>query len=304
MPRYQRAPLKVAARKRATPAPSEDERRAVQRPAPIGNRAIARIVDSVRRREADGEELPERIRAGVEGLSGYALDDVRVHRGSNRADALGAYAFTKGSDIHVADGGDEHLAHEAWHVVQQKGGRVPADSERDGTPVNEDDALEHEADAMGARALTAAPASREGLKSVAAAPVAAQLKCKLCGAKSHSESKCPKAEKKDTGEEKSGGRGLLKAGKKEKDLFELILPKLDHESMYGPGAKSLVGGYKGKSNGLKDNSIRIDRQGLGNVQFQIGDDSYACAIFEQDTEPDAIIAALRKSLNSGKNEEA
>ncbi len=37
---------------------------------------------------------------------------------------LNALAYNSGSPIHVAPGQDQHLPHEAWHVVQQKQGRV------------------------------------------------------------------------------------------------------------------------------------------------------------------------------------
>ncbi|MEO8541124.1 MAG: DUF4157 domain-containing protein [bacterium] len=270
----------------------------VARLAAAGNRAISRRI-------AEDEALPRDLRSRMEGLSGYALGDVRVHRGSSEPARMDALAFTQGSTIHLGSGQDEHLAHEAWHVVQQKQGRVPTTGEVDGRPLNHTTALEAEADAMGERAMASETKGTGSLQNVSApstSPV--QLKCGNCGAGSHSTKKCPKLAKPAAAETSSGGRGLTKAGKKEKGLFELILPKLDHESMYGKGAKSLVGGYNGKSNGLKDNSVRIDRQGLGNVQFQIGDDSYACAEFEQDDEPAAIIAALRKSLESGENETA
>ena len=50
-------------------------------------------------------------------------------------------------------GQERHLPHEAWHVVQQAQGRVkPTMQLQDGVPVNDDQGLEHEADAMGARA--------------------------------------------------------------------------------------------------------------------------------------------------------
>lgn len=266
-----------------------------------GNRTISRIV------QQDPEGLPRDLRARLEGLSGFSLADVRVHRGSSEPERMDAFAFTQGSAIHLGAGQEEYLAHEAWHVVQQKQGRVPVTGEASGRPLNHSLALESEADDMGARAHSAKPAARGAALASVAAPAHSpvQLKCRLCGAKSHNENKCPKAEKPEK-EESSGGRGLLPAGPKERELFEAILPRLDVESMYGSGGKSLVGGNKGKPNGLapKLKSVRIDRQGLGNVQFQIGDDSYACAEFEQDTEPEAIIAALRASLLSGKNEQA
>jgi len=99
------------------------------------------------------DALPAGIRAGVEHLSGHALDDVRVHRNSAQAASVGALAYTQGNDIHVAPGQEQHLAHEAWHVVQQREGRVPVTGSVAGRPLNDDRALESEADRMGSLAL-------------------------------------------------------------------------------------------------------------------------------------------------------
>ena len=93
--------------------------------------------------------LPDRLKAGVEALSGLAMDDVRVHRNSTEPVKLGALAFTKGSDIHLGPDQEEHLPHEAWHVVQQKQGRVKATAQLKGVAINEDATLEAEADRMG-----------------------------------------------------------------------------------------------------------------------------------------------------------
>ena len=35
-----------------------------------------------------------------------------------------AHAYAQGTDIHIGPGQEKHLPHEAWHVVQQKQGRV------------------------------------------------------------------------------------------------------------------------------------------------------------------------------------
>ena len=96
--------------------------------------------------------LPGRLRAGVEGLSGLAMDDVRVHRNSSEPAKLGALAFTRGTEIHLGPGQEQHLPHEAWHVVQQKQGRVQATTQMKGAAVNDDAGLEREADRMGAMA--------------------------------------------------------------------------------------------------------------------------------------------------------
>lgn len=97
--------------------------------------------------------LPDGLKTGVEALSGIALDDVRVHFNSSRPAQLQALAYTQGSEIHVAPGQERHLPHEAWHVVQQKQGRVRATMQLKGTAINDDAGLEREAEVMGARAL-------------------------------------------------------------------------------------------------------------------------------------------------------
>jgi hypothetical protein len=76
-----------------------------------------------------------------------------VHYNSTKPAEVGALAYTQGANIHVAPGQEKHLAHEAWHVVQQAQDRVqPTMQLKDGVPINDDKGLEHEADVMGAKA--------------------------------------------------------------------------------------------------------------------------------------------------------
>ena len=96
--------------------------------------------------------MPDTLKAGIEDLSGFAMDDVRVHYNSDKPATVQALAYTQGTDIHVAPGQEQHLPHEAWHVVQQMAGRVEPTTEVGGMPVNDNAALEHEADVMGAKA--------------------------------------------------------------------------------------------------------------------------------------------------------
>ncbi|EJL92670.1 hypothetical protein PMI16_00822 [Herbaspirillum sp. CF444] len=99
--------------------------------------------------------LPIQLRRAVEQLSGIRMDDVKVHYNSAQPAQLQAHAYAKGRDIHLAPGQEQHLPHEAWHVAQQAQGRVqPTIHMEEGTPVNNDKGLEHEADVMGARAAT------------------------------------------------------------------------------------------------------------------------------------------------------
>ncbi|WP_246841611.1 DUF4157 domain-containing protein [Cellvibrio sp. PSBB023] len=102
--------------------------------------------------------LPDNLKSGIENLSGYSMDDVKVHFNSDKPAQLNAHAYAQGTDIHVAPGQEQHLPHEAWHVVQQKQGRVqPTLQMKAGVPVNDDAGLEHEADVMGAKALNPQP---------------------------------------------------------------------------------------------------------------------------------------------------
>ncbi|WP_299848617.1 DUF4157 domain-containing protein [uncultured Roseovarius sp.] len=102
----------------------------------------------------ESSDLPDDLRSGIESLSGVAMDGVRVHRNATAPAQVNAHAFAQGNAIHLAPGQDNHLPHEAWHVVQQRQGRVaPTTTLTDGTAVNDDPALEREADQMGAAAL-------------------------------------------------------------------------------------------------------------------------------------------------------
>lgn len=102
-------------------------------------------------RKANKTGLPEKVKSGIESLSGYSLDDVKVHYNSPKPAQFQALAYTQGSDIHVASGQEKYLAHEAWHVVQQKQGRVAPTMKIGGVNVNDNTSLEHEADVMGSR---------------------------------------------------------------------------------------------------------------------------------------------------------
>ena len=91
--------------------------------------------------------MPGLLRSGLEHLSGVDLSSVRVHYDSAKPAQLQALAYTLGRDIYLGPGQERHLAHEGWHAVQQLQGRVAAAG-----PINDDPALEREADDMGAQA--------------------------------------------------------------------------------------------------------------------------------------------------------
>ncbi len=98
--------------------------------------------------------LPNNLKSGIENLSGIDISDVKVHYNSSQPAQLNAHAYAQGNQIHIAPGQQKHLAHEAWHVVQQKQGRVkPTKQLKSSVAINDDKELEKEADLMGAKAL-------------------------------------------------------------------------------------------------------------------------------------------------------
>jgi hypothetical protein len=118
-----------------------------------GNRFVQRMAVQAKR-EPNRTGMSDRLKDGIESLSGIDMSDVRVHANSDRPSKLGAMAYTKGNQIYLGPGQERHLPHEAWHVVQQMQGRVRATMQlKDGFQVNDDEGLEHEADVMGIKAL-------------------------------------------------------------------------------------------------------------------------------------------------------
>jgi hypothetical protein len=111
--------------------------------------------------QKSGEPLPTAVRKQMETYFETDFSDVRVHVGSD-ASAIGALAFTIGSDLYFAPGqyqphtqsGRELIGHELTHVVQQREGRVgnPFGS---GVAVVHDEELELEADQRGRAAAQA-----------------------------------------------------------------------------------------------------------------------------------------------------
>jgi hypothetical protein len=97
--------------------------------------------------------LPDNLKTGVENLSGQSLDDVKVHYNSSKPKEINSLAYAQGNEIHVGAGQEKHLPHEAWHVVQQKQGKVKPTIQAKSVAINNDTALEKEADVMGEASL-------------------------------------------------------------------------------------------------------------------------------------------------------
>ena len=125
---------------------------------PSGGSNAARLPDGMSLPSGGGTPLPDAVRQKMEGFFKSDFSSVRVHVGP-QASAIGAVAFTIGSQIFFAPGqyqpgspnGQALLGHELAHVVQQRAGRV-RNPFGGGIAVVQDHMLEREADEMGRRA--------------------------------------------------------------------------------------------------------------------------------------------------------
>lgn len=109
---------------------------------------------SIQRKE-NKTGMPDNLKSGIENLSGIDISDVKVHYNSPQPAQLQAHAFAQGNQIHIASGQERYLPHEAWHVVQQKQGRVSPTKQLKGkVNINDNSGLEKEADVMGAKAIS------------------------------------------------------------------------------------------------------------------------------------------------------
>ena len=120
----------------------------------------ARITSWITR--SQGVPLPPAVAARFAAVLGHDVSHVTIHddaAAAKAAEAVGAHAFTVGTDIFFGEGelalgtpeGDRLLAHELTHVVQHDEGRVPAAAE--GLEVaHPSHALEREAEQAAAEA--------------------------------------------------------------------------------------------------------------------------------------------------------
>jgi HopA1 effector protein family/Domain of unknown function (DUF4157) len=114
--------------------------------------------------------LPNSLKAGIETLSGLSLDAIRVHYHSSKPAEMQALAYTQGTEIYVGPGQEQHVPHEAWHVVQQIQGRVQPTWQKKGLSISAHPALEREAELMGKRAQQQGNTSSQLNKPTTAIP--------------------------------------------------------------------------------------------------------------------------------------
>ncbi len=158
---------------------NSSQSKSLQRKADMANNAVQR--DDAPRPNNTG--MPDNLKSGIESLSGFSMDNVRVYFNSSKPATVQALAYTQGTDIHVAPGQEKCLPHEAWHVAQQMAGRVSPTTNINGMPVNDNAALEHEADVMGEKAVQCKSKTADAKKSVPLDGMDIQRKGKYDGVK-------------------------------------------------------------------------------------------------------------------------
>lgn len=126
--------------------------------------------------------IPDGLKAGMESVSGMSLNDVTVHRNSDKPAQLQAHAYAQGTDVHLAPGQEKHLPHELGHVVQQKQGRVAPTVQLKGeVPVNDSPSLEKEADSLGAKAKSLGASAEAGVAQLKGVEEEEPLQGKFAG---------------------------------------------------------------------------------------------------------------------------
>jgi len=119
--------------------------------------------------------LPNPLQSNLETSLGQDFSNVGIHTNSQKAVQMNARAFTQGENVHFAPGefnpnsseGKNLIGHEFTHVAQQRAGVVkPTKVLQKGVAINDNQALEREADTFGSKAVKGETVSKyRGVKT-------------------------------------------------------------------------------------------------------------------------------------------
>ncbi len=266
---------KAADTKAASVLDSSAQNESLQRKADMANNATQRVEAP----RPNNTGMPDNLKSGIESLSGFSMDDVRVHYNSSKPATVQALAYTQGTDIHVAPGQEKCLPHEAWHVAQQMAGRVSPTTNINGMPVNDNAALEHEADVMGEKAVQCRKEGGDSLKNANA--VSNLIQCaghiELAGPVDEVGAKYGKAQ-----------TDPLKKGDGSASLYKDALPHIAFETMAGGDRvnelKSVYENVIKKYNGAA--SVCMGVNACADYYYQEGDYFWVLNDAEKETVPD------------------
>jgi len=224
-----------------------------------------------RQRQANNTGMPDNLKTGIETLSGFDLSDIRVHRNSDKPSQVGALAYTQGTDIYVASGQEKHLPHEAWHAVQQKQGRVQPTTQALGLPVNDEPALEKEADEMGEKALQAKQGSNLRDSNYQSTNYLIQAKWQVI--ELNTVSKTPIQAVWTLNKEKAV---FVEMTKSEQDKFDQFQNAINNDGLHPREAAEQIGDAEYENLGGSRFSIRLSRG--ARAYFDVDDDNEVVTI--------------------------
>jgi hypothetical protein len=262
---------------------------ALQRSA--GNRVVARMLaetrdsadPSVQRGLVDaalrssGRQIESARRAKLESFHQTDLSSVRVHTGplaQRSADAIGASAFTVGTDIVLsADADDdETLGHEVRHVEQQRAGRVAGTDNGAGLAVSDPGHREErEAAADGAAFLRGADQAPSLAAEGAGGSHAPSSSAPAVQRVSKDDQSGEENDDDDQGEEQQDGKGK-KVRKTQKQLLKEITDEVhEHTLAHGGGRHGRVTKGEVRLRFARDKKSKRSEQTLSHLSMLLHD---------------------------------
>ncbi|EAY28050.1 eCIS core domain-containing protein [Microscilla marina] len=234
-------------------------------------------------RKSNPHGLPHQLQSNMENMGGVDLSDVKVHKNSDKPVQLNAHAYAQGSDIHLAPGQDKHLPHEAWHVVQQKQGRVQATTQMKNSDgkvgINDNQALEHEADVMGEKAKQGTQDVAKTGQTNSNTPSTVQMKNAVVQRFKYSDAKYAKLYPRLTHYLKHGIKDVLNVPaivKAMKKYGQLTKANLEEGLTWGKGPslviKPLAGAIGSFSPGIGSQVLNIDEDTVKELENAKGND--------------------------------
>ncbi len=168
-PEQLQAKPEITTLQRMEEKPEELQAKSILQRGIAGGEASPDLASAINSARGSGKPLDTGLQRSMGQAMGADFSGVRVHT-DTQSDQLNrsiqAKSFTTGQDVFFrqgayepgSQGGQELIAHELTHVVQQKQGDVRLTKQfKDGIPSNDAKGLEYEADVMGAKTLQMKP---------------------------------------------------------------------------------------------------------------------------------------------------
>jgi len=106
--------------------------------------SLQELIQSAQQEDQEVSQMKQ----AAQDVTGIDYSNVNVELDSSDPEKLNAKATRQGNDIKIGKGNEESLPHELAHISQ---GKVPATTEKNGQPINDEESLEKNADKVGAQ---------------------------------------------------------------------------------------------------------------------------------------------------------